>query len=65
MFAEGFSYQNGATFGCGPLDNLDTEKALKIYNADAVTLQKLHKFVQVHNILEERNVREANCELIV
>ena len=36
---------------------------MKIFNADAVTLEKVDEFVQVHKILEERNVGETNYEL--
>ena len=63
MFAEGFSLQKGAIFGFGPLGNLGNEIPMKIFNADAVTLEKVDEFVQVHKILEERNVGETNYEL--
>ena len=63
MFAEGFSYQKGAIFGFGPSANLGTEITMKSSNADVVTLEKLDKSVQVHKILEERNVGETNDEL--
>ena len=36
---------------------------MKIFNADAVTLEKVDEFVQVHKILEERNIGETNYEL--
>ena len=38
MFAEGFTNQKRALFAFGPLANLDHETAMKISNADAVTL---------------------------
>ena len=32
------------------------------FNGDAVTLQKLDKVVQVHKVLEKRNIKEVNYE---
>ena len=32
------------------------------FNSDGVTLQKFDKVVQVHNLLQERNIKETNYE---
>ena len=63
MFAEGFDYQKGAIFGFGPSSNMETNSVLKIANVDDETLDKMDKFVPVHNLGEERNVGMVNYEI--
>ena len=63
MFAEGFDYQKGAIFRLGPSSNMETNSVLKITNVDDETLDKMGKFVPVHNLGEERNVGMVNYEI--
>ena len=60
IFADGFEYQKGAIFGFGPSASKDTGTALKICDTSKAMLTKLDENVQVHNILDERNVGCVN-----
>ena len=63
MFGEGFNYQKGAIFGFGPSAEKETNSVLKIADVDDKTLEKIEKFVPVHNLSEERNVGMVNYEI--
>ena len=50
MFADGFADQKGAIFGFGPQADDPCNETLKICTASKETMEKLDKFVDVHNI---------------
>ena len=63
-FADGFAHQKGAIFGFSDKSCRDTGPVLKIFNLDEEELNVLN-IVQVHNLVEECNVRLFNYEICI